>query len=130
MPALTHGRVRNGFNLLPRRIVKTTTVKKCDGCSETCVITKPTCKVTKSGNSTSRVNHYSNSSRKRSNALGTVGRSGAARRAIMRRVNVNNINGEGCKNNSITKDSCCNKGNNPTNNQQNTGDDTDVHNHA
>jgi hypothetical protein len=111
MPALTHGRVRNGFNSLPRRICKTTTVKKCDGCTETCIITKPTCKITKSGNSTSRVNHYSNSSRKRSNALGTVGRSGAARRAIMRRVTTNNCTGDGCKNkdNSITKALCCNK---------------------
>jgi len=111
MPALTHGRVPNGFNSLPRRIVKTTTVKKCDGCTETCIITKPTCKITKGGNSTSRINHYSNSSRKRSNALGTVGRSGAARRAIMRRVTVNNCTGGGCKNknNSITKALCCNK---------------------
>ena len=111
MPALTHGRVRNGFNSLPRRIVKTTIEKKCDGCSEICVITKPTCKVTKGCNSTSRVNHYSNSSRKRSNALGTVGRSGAARRAIMRRVTVNNCTNGGCKNkdNSITKVLCCNK---------------------
>ena len=110
MPALTHGRVRNGFNSLPRRICKTTTVKKCTGCTETCIITKPTCKITKSGN-TSRVNHYSNSSRKRSNALGTVGRSGAARRAIMRRVTTNNCTSDGCKNkdNSITKALCYNK---------------------
>ena len=99
MPALTHGRVRNGFNLLPRRIVGSSQVKKCDGCVETCIHTAPTCKVTKTGNNTSRVNHYSNSSRKKSNALGTVGRSGAAKRAIMKRVTSTNL--------TDTEKACC-----------------------
>jgi hypothetical protein len=91
MPALTHGRVRNGFNSLPRKIVKTTTTEKCAGCVETCYQTVPICKITNSSNSSSRVNHYSSSSKKRSNALSTVGRSGAAKRAIMRRVTSNNL---------------------------------------
>ena len=114
MPALTHGRVRNGFNSLPRRIIKTTKETKCKGCVKTCHQTTAICKVGKSGNSTSRVNHYSNSSTKRSNALGTVGRSGAARRAIMRRVSPNNCTGNNCKVNNkkdgeTIKATCCNK---------------------
>ena len=114
MPALTHGRVRNGFNSLPRRIIKIGEDKKCDGCTKSCPVTAPMCKIGKSGNNTSRVNHYSNSNTKRSNALGTVGRSGAARRAIMRRVTSNNCTGNNCRVNNkkdgeIIKAMCCNK---------------------
>ena len=114
MPALTHGRVRNGFNSLPRRIIKINTEERCSGCTKTCHETTAICKVGKSGNSTSRVNNYSNSSTKRSNALGTVGRSGAARRAIMRRVTPNNCTDNKCrvnnkKDGAIIKATCCNK---------------------
>ena len=101
MPALTHGRVKNGFNLLPRRNVGTCVVKKCDGCEKTQSKTAPSCKITRSMHN-SRVNHYSSSSKKRANPIVSVGRSAAARRAIMRRATPNNTT---AKNNK----SCCEK---------------------
>ena len=86
MPALTHGRVKNGFNLIPRQIVKVNKIEKCDGCTENCIITKPICKTNTAYSNNTRVNHYSKSSKKKSKSLGTVGMSNSAKRAIMRRT--------------------------------------------
>ena len=87
MPALTHGRVANGFNLLPRTITNSTTTS-----GKSCCVGKPLQYTNTLGR-----NLYRNSriptgreSRDRATTV-TVGKSVAAKRAIYNRVTTHNV---------------------------------------
>ena len=91
MPAQTHGRVRNGFNIQPRAKVISKNLKKppCNNnskCETAHACGKPLqpLKMRPSGLTRFRVSSGCHNSKKSSNVV--IGRSAAAKRAINKRV--------------------------------------------
>ena len=103
MPALTHGSVKNGFNLKPRIPRNNKTCSKVNDCScendNLCFNTKPICE----NKTTRKMCYYSRGCKqdgsltKRASAVAGIGRSRALKRAISRRVTTNNCCGTNCK---------------------------------
>ena len=96
MPALTHGRVKNGFNLKPRVPRNNNT---CSKVSQLCFNTKPICenKTTRKMCNYSRGCKQDGSLTKRASAVAGIGRSRALKRAISKRVTTNNCCSNKCK---------------------------------